>query len=49
MPPFTPGLSKVDMRLLDSAFKIGITKLPVNSRLIFADAGVKGSSGGGRD
>ena len=49
MPPFTPLLSEVDMSLLDSAFEVGITKLPVNSRLIIADAGVKISAGGGRD
>ena len=34
-------LSKVDMRLLNSAFKIGVTKLPINSRFIVADTRIE--------
>ena len=43
------NITDVDMSLLDSAFKIGVTEFPVNSRFIIADAGVKGSTAGGRD
>jgi hypothetical protein len=39
-------LTKVYVGLLNSAFQIGVTKLPVNSRVVVADASVKGSISG---
>ena len=42
-------LSEMDMGLLDSAFKVGVAKLPINSRFIIADTRIECSVTRGRD
>src|ERR1700752_751383 len=40
-------LSKVDMSLLDGAFEVVVSELPLNLRLIITDTSVEGSVTGG--
>lgn len=42
-------LSKVNMSLLDSAFEVFVSQLPLDARFILADARVESSITGGRD
>ena len=42
-------LSKVDVSLLNSAFEVRVTQLPVNSRFVIADPRVERSVTGGRN
>ena len=42
-------LSEVDVSLLDGAFEIGVTKRPVNVRVVIADPRIERSITGGRN